>query len=66
MVEGYDISPFAGMLDFNVCGRPWNLRQARFASPHRRRPPNIALQIYNAAIHNQMLARLKEGQPIRR
>jgi hypothetical protein len=26
--------------------------------------PDIAVQIYNRAIHNQMMARLKEGQTI--
>jgi hypothetical protein len=26
--------------------------------------PEIAVQIYNRAIHNQMLARLREGQTI--
>ncbi len=27
--------------------------------------PDIAVQVYNAAIHNQMMARLKEGQSIK-
>ena len=76
VVLGYDIPPFAGMLDFKVWEtvgpppgtvynypiRPWhNARPSLTASEAS---PDMAVQIYNGAIHNQMLARLNEGQTI--
>jgi ABC-type glycerol-3-phosphate transport system substrate-binding protein len=75
-VDGYDIPPFAGMLDFKVWEtvepppgtvynypiRPWhNARPSLTASEAS---PDVAVQIYNAGVHNQMLARLKDGQAI--
>jgi ABC-type glycerol-3-phosphate transport system substrate-binding protein len=76
VVDGYDIPPFAGMLDFKVWEtvepplgtvynypiRPWhNARPSLTASEAS---PDIAVQIYNNAIHNQMPAQLRRGQTI--
>jgi ABC-type glycerol-3-phosphate transport system substrate-binding protein len=75
--EGYDLPPFAGMLDFkcwetvepppgtvyNYPIRPWHNAQPSLAASEA--PPDIAVQIYNRAIHNQMLARIREGQSIK-
>ena len=74
--EGYDIPPYAGMLDFKVWEkvepppgtvynypiRPWHNQQPSLTAAEA--SPDIAVQIYNRAIHNQMLARLKGGQTI--
>jgi ABC-type glycerol-3-phosphate transport system substrate-binding protein len=74
--EGYDLPPYAGMLDFKVWenveppkgtvynypNRPWHNQQPSLAAAEA--TPEIAVQIYNRAIHNQMMARLKEGQTI--
>jgi ABC-type glycerol-3-phosphate transport system substrate-binding protein len=76
VVEGYDIPPFAGMLDFKVWEqvepprgtvynypiRPWH--NARPSLTSSEASADIAVQIYNAAIHNQMWARLRDGQAI--
>jgi ABC-type glycerol-3-phosphate transport system substrate-binding protein len=74
-VDGYDIPPFAKMLDFKVWEeveppkgtvynypiRPWhNAKPSLTASEAS---PDIAVQVYNRAVHNQMLARIKDGQP---
>jgi ABC-type glycerol-3-phosphate transport system substrate-binding protein len=74
--EGYDLPPYAGLLDFKVWeqvepppgtvynypNRPWHNQQPSVTAAEA--PPEIAVQIYNRAIHNQMLARLKENQTI--
>jgi ABC-type glycerol-3-phosphate transport system substrate-binding protein len=74
--EGYDIPPFAGLLDFKVWEqveppagtvynypiRPWHNSQPSLTAAEA--SPDIAVQIYNRGIHNQMLARLKQGQTI--
>ena len=74
--SGYDIPPYAGLLDFkiweqveppkgtvfNYPNRPWFNQQPSLTASEA--PPDIAVQIYNRAIHNQMLARLREGQTI--
>jgi ABC-type glycerol-3-phosphate transport system substrate-binding protein len=74
--EGYDLPPYAGLLDFKVWenveppkgtvynypNRPWHNQQPSLAAAEA--APEIAVQIYNRAIHNQMMARLKEGQTI--
>jgi ABC-type glycerol-3-phosphate transport system substrate-binding protein len=74
--EGYDIPPYAGLLDFKVWEqvepppgtvynypiRPWHNQQPSITAAEA--SPDVAVQIYNRAIHNQMLARLKEGQTI--
>ncbi len=76
VVDGYDIPPFAGMLDFKVwetveppVGTVYNypIRPSHNARPSlaaSEASPEIAVQIYNNAIHNQMLAQLKRGQTI--
>ncbi len=75
--EGYDIPPYAGMLDFKVWEvveppvgtvynypiRPWHNQQPSLTAAEA--PPDIAVQIYNRGIHNQMMARLKEDQSIK-
>jgi ABC-type glycerol-3-phosphate transport system substrate-binding protein len=74
VVAGYDLPPFAGMLDFKIWEevepppgtvynypiRPWH--DAKPSLTASEAPPDIAVQVYNRAIHNQMLARLNEGQ----
>jgi len=73
-VEGYDLPPFAGMRDFEIWEqveppkgtvynypiRPWHNAQPSLTAFEAE--PDIAVQVYNRAVHNQMLARLKEGQ----
>jgi hypothetical protein len=47
---------------YNYPSRPWhNAKPSLTASEAS---PDIAVQIYNNAIHNQMMARLSEGQTI--
>ncbi|MDQ2804698.1 MAG: extracellular solute-binding protein [Pseudomonadota bacterium] len=76
VVEGYDLPPYAGMLDFKVWEnvepplgtvynypiRPWHDAQPSLTAAEA--SPDVAVQIYNRAIHNQMLARLRQGQTI--
>src|SRR5271156_3830786 len=71
-VAGYDLPPFAGMLDFKIWEttepppgtvynypiRPWHNAQPSLTAADA--PPDIAVQVYNNAIHNQMMARIKE------
>jgi len=74
---GYDIPPFEKMNDFKIWEeveppkgtvynypiRPWhNAKPSLTASEAS---PDVAVQIYNRAVHNQMLARMKEGQSIK-
>lgn len=75
-VDGYDIPPFAGMLDFKIWEtvgpptgtnynypiRPWH--DAKPSLTASETTPDIAVQIYRGAIHNGMVARLKNGQKI--
>ncbi len=72
--QGYDIPPYANMLDFKIWEevepprgtvynypiRPWHNQQPSLTAAEA--PPDIAVQIYNRAIHNQMLARLRDNQ----
>jgi spermidine/putrescine-binding protein len=74
--QGYDLPPYAGMQDFNIWAeveppkgtvfnypnRPWHNQQGSLAGAEA--SPDVAVQIYNRAIHNQMMARLKDGQTI--
>ncbi len=74
--EGYDIPPYAGMLDYKIWAeveppkgtvynyplRPWHNAQPSITASEA--APEIAVQIYNRAIHNQMLARIRDGQTI--
>src|SRR6516162_10787156 len=76
--SGYDIPPYAGLLNFKVWEeveppkgtvynypiRPWHDQKPSLAAAEA--SPEIAVQIYNRAIHNQMMARLKDGQTIER
>jgi len=74
--DGYDLPPYAKLDDFKVwetvgppTGTVYNypLRPASGQKPAltgSEAAPEIAVQIYNRAIHNQMLARLREGQSI--
>ena len=76
MVDGYDIPPYANMLDFKIWEtvepppgtvynypiRPWHKAEPSLTASEA--PPDVAVQIYNRAIHNKMLARLKGGKPI--
>jgi len=74
--SGYDIPPYAGLLGFKVweevkppLGTVYNYPNRPF---HHQQPsltaaeasPDVAVQIYNRGVHNQMLARLKQGQTI--
>ena len=73
---GYDLPPYAKLNDFKVweevgppTGTVYNypIRPASGQQPSltaSEASPDIAVQIYNRAIHNQMLARLREGQKI--
>ncbi len=76
-VAGYDIPPYEKLNDFKIWAevepptgtvynypiRPWhNAKPSLTASEAE---PDIAVQVYNRAVHNQMLARLKEGQSIK-
>jgi len=76
-VAGYDIPPYAKLNDFKIWAeveppngtvynypiRPWhNAKPSLTASEAS---PDVAVQVYNRAVHNQMLARLKQGQTIK-
>jgi ABC-type glycerol-3-phosphate transport system substrate-binding protein len=74
--SGYDLPPYAGLLDFKVWeeveppkgtvynypNRPWHNQQPSLTAAEASQ--DIAVQIYNRAIHNQMMARIREGQTI--
>jgi ABC-type glycerol-3-phosphate transport system substrate-binding protein len=74
---GYDIPPYANMLDFKVWAeveppkgtvfnypnRPWHNQKGSLTAAEA--SPDVAVQVYNRAIHNQIMARLKEGQSIK-
>ncbi len=74
--SGYDLPPYAGLLDFNVWAeveppkgtvynypmRPWHNAKPSLTAAEA--TPEVAVQIYNRAIHNQMMARLKQGDKI--
>ena len=76
VVEGYDLSPYAGMLDFKVWeeveppkGTVYNypIRPFHHAEPSlaaSEAAPDVAVQIYQRAVHTGMLARLQSGQSI--
>ena len=74
--SGYDLPPYAGLHEFKVWeeveppkgtvfnypNRPFHNQKGSLAAAEA--SPDIAVQIYNRAIHNQMMARLKNGQTI--
>jgi ABC-type glycerol-3-phosphate transport system substrate-binding protein len=74
--SGYDLPPYAKLNDFKIWeevappkGTVFNypIRAASGQKPSlaaAEAAPEIAVQIYNRAIHNQMLARLRDGKPI--
>jgi ABC-type glycerol-3-phosphate transport system substrate-binding protein len=74
--EGYDLPPYAKLNDFKIWDEVGPPKGTVFNYPLRassgQKPslaaaeaaPEIAVQIYNRAIHNQMLARLRDGQTI--
>jgi ABC-type glycerol-3-phosphate transport system substrate-binding protein len=76
--SGYDLPPYAKLNDFKIWEEVEPPKGTVFNYPMRpssgQKPslaaseaaPEIAVQIYNRAIHNQMLARLREGQTIPR
>ncbi|WP_428484233.1 ABC transporter substrate-binding protein [Rhodopila sp.] len=74
--EGYDLPPYAKMTDFKIWEEVGPPKGTVFNYPVRpssgQKPsltaseasPDVAVQIYNRGIHNQMMARLREGQTI--
>ena len=74
VVSGYDLPPFPSMQDFKIWAeveppkgtvynypiRPWHDAQPSLTGSEA--PPDVAVQIYQRAIHNNMLARIKQGQ----
>ena len=74
--SGYDLPPYAKLNDFKIwseVGPPvgtvfnYPLRAASGQKPSlaaSEASPDIAVQIYNRGIHNQMLARLRDGKSI--
>jgi hypothetical protein len=76
VVQGYDLPPYANLLDFKVWEtvepppgtvynypiRPWHHAQPSLTGFEA--SPDVAVQIYQNAIHNGMLGRLKQGQSI--
>jgi ABC-type glycerol-3-phosphate transport system substrate-binding protein len=74
--SGYDLPPYAKLNNFKIWeevdppkGTVYNypIREASGQEPSLtgfEAAPDVAVQIYNRAVHNQMLARLKEGQTI--
>ncbi len=77
VVYGYDIPPFAGMLDFKIWEqvepppgtvynypiRPWHKAEPSLTGSEA--SPEVAVQIYQSGLHNGMLARLHSGQPVK-
>jgi ABC-type glycerol-3-phosphate transport system substrate-binding protein len=73
-VAGYDLPPYANLVDFKIWAeveppkgtvynypiRPWHDQEPSLTASEA--PPDVAVQIYNRAIHNQMMARVGEGQ----
>jgi hypothetical protein len=74
--DGYDPPPYARLNDFRIreeVGPPkgtvvnYPIRPSSGERPlltASEAAPEAAVQIYNRAVHNQMLARLREGQTI--
>ncbi len=76
-VAGYDIPPYEKLNDFKIWAeveppkgtvynypiRPWHNAEPSLTASEAR--PDVAVQVYNRAVHNQMLARLKNGQSIK-
>ena len=74
--QGYDLPPYAKLTDFKVWqeveppkGTVYNypIRAASGQQPSLtgfEAAPEVAVQIYNRGVHNQIFARLREGQSI--
>ena len=74
--EGYDLPPYSKLNDFKIWEEVGPPKGTVFNYPIRassgqipsltasEAPPEIAVQIYNRGVHNQMLARLRDGQSI--
>lgn len=74
VVVGYDLPPYAGMLDFKIwqtveppVGTVFNYpvrpeHHAEPSTPGLPAPPDIAVQIYQRGIYPTMLAKLQSGQ----
>ena len=76
VTDGYDLPPFEKMNDFKIWAeveppkgtvfnypiRPWH--DAKPSLTASEASPDVAVQIYQSATHNNMLARLKTGQSI--
>ena len=74
--EGYDLPPYAKLDDFKIweqvgppTGTVYNypLRPTSGQKPSltaMEAAPDVAVQIYNRGVHNQIFARLREGQTI--
>jgi len=74
--SGYDLPPYAKLNDFKIwqeVGPPtgtvfnYPLRPASGQKPSltaSEAAPEVAVQIYNRGVHNQMFARLRDGQTI--
>jgi ABC-type glycerol-3-phosphate transport system substrate-binding protein len=75
--EGYDLPPYGKLTDFKIWEEVGPPKGTVFNYPVRpssgQKPsltaseaaPEVAVQIYNRGIHNQMLARLSQGQSIK-
>jgi hypothetical protein len=76
-VVGYDIPPYASMLDFAVWsdveppkGTVFNypVRPSHHGEPNPSgfpAPPEIAVQMYHRGLHPTMLAKLQSGQSVK-
>jgi ABC-type glycerol-3-phosphate transport system substrate-binding protein len=76
VTSGYDLPPYANLVDFKIWEEVEPPRGTVYNYPirawHNEQPsltaaeaaPEVAVQIYSRAIHNQMLARVREGQTI--
>ncbi|HEX5327356.1 MAG TPA: ABC transporter substrate-binding protein, partial [Acetobacteraceae bacterium] len=76
VVDGYDLPPFPSMQDFKIWSeveppkgvvynypiRPWHHAEPSLTGDEA--PPDIAVQIYQRAVHNNMLGRMKHGATI--
>ena len=75
--QGFDLPPYAKLADFKIWAEVGPPKGTVFNYPLRpssgQKPsltaseaaPEIAVQIYSRGVHNQMLARLREGQTIK-
>jgi ABC-type glycerol-3-phosphate transport system substrate-binding protein len=77
VVSGYDLPPFRSMTDFKIWEtvepppgtvynypiQPWHDAEPNITASEA--PPDIAVQIYQRAVHTGMLGRMKQGQSIK-